>query len=93
MSLKTGALPSHGALTNPGFKLGSRNQVRNLQTFLLFPLDHQAVMDTDADSVNMRDCFNAFRLVLNLFVVGRQAGGFGNFFFKLLDLSIFRFIL
>ena len=79
---KTGTLSSHGALTNPGFKLSTRNQIQNLQTFILFPLDHQAVMDTDADSVNMPDCFNAFRLAPNLFVVGRKAcsglQGFGN---------------
>ena len=73
MSFKTGTLPSHAAPTNPDFKLGPRNQVQNLQNFLLFPLDHQAMMDTDADSVNMRDCFNAFRLAPNLFVVGRKA--------------------
>jgi hypothetical protein len=43
-------------------------------------------MDTDANSVNMRDGFNAFRLA-NLIVVSRKARsslqGFGNdYFFK-----------
>ena len=37
------------------------------------PWDHQAVMDPDADSVNMRNCFNAFRLAPNMFVVCRKA--------------------
>ena len=82
MSLKLGTLSSHGALTNPSFKLGSRNQIQNLQAFLFFPSDHQTVMVTDADSVNMRDGFNAFRLAPNLFVVSRKAcsslQGFGN---------------
>ena len=49
---------------------------------VIFGTISQAVMDADADPVNVRDCFNTFRLAPNLFVVCRKARsslqGFGS---------------